>query len=162
MKNSSVVRNASAKVLWDGASLRLSDLKAGVTGGALSGELVAELSTRTPKSTFTGKFEIPYRAGLAALEGAATAGGNVTSFFENFHSAGSVHARGIVLAPGLEYRSVAGDYDVAGNAWKFSNLEAVQGPETLTGTAGTNSEGKLVLNLSAGERKVTDTVALFR
>ena len=139
----------------------LAGFVAGVAGGVLAGEMVLDLSTRLPKSLFTGKFDGPFRTGTVNLEGTATAGGNVTSFLSNLLSSGTLRARGISLGPELEFRSAIGDYEVNAGSWKFSNLEVMQAAETLRGGAATQSDGRLALDLTGGERKVRDAVVLF-
>jgi hypothetical protein len=140
-----------ARLIWDGTAVTASALRGEIESGRFAGELEVDLAGRTPRLHFEGKLEdLPYRGGFLTLEGSADAGA------ETFRAGGTLRGRSIVFSPDAEFRAVAGEFETQGLGpqakWKLSNLEITQGTEVLNGSASTQSDGKLVLELAGKGR----------
>jgi AsmA-like protein len=153
------VRVDTARLLWDAAQVRLVGLGAHIDQAILAGDLAIDLSGRAPHYRFEGKLgEVTYKEGKLDFEGTLDADGAGTEILASAHAEGRVHGRGISFSPDAEFRTAAACFDVSeqtsGERWKLSSVEVTQGADTYTGTGGTQSDGRLVLDLLSRGRQV--------
>lgn len=152
-------RDLKARLVWDGASVRLADLSGQLEAAHVSGNLEIDLAGPEPKYRFDGQLAgIPYRGGRLDLAGVFDAEGPAARWWETARAFGSVHGRSIEFAPEAEFREVTACFQAqafpAGLRWQFFDIEAEQGGVTLTGSGTTQPDGRLLLELTQGERQV--------
>ena len=141
---------AGARLLWDGAEVRLARLNGNVEQMAVNGELEVDLAERAPHYRFDGKVDgIPYKGGAIDFEGSLDASGAGVELLTGARAEAHFKGRSIAFAPDAEFRTAAGCIELlAGPRWKISDLEVTQGVETLTGSGATQADGRLVLELT--------------
>ena len=149
----------TARVTWDGASVKVSGLQGKIGDAALAGDLRLDLSGRAPTYRFEGKLaDFPYKGGKLDFSGKVTAEGSGPALLASLKAEGTLRGRSIVFSPDAEFRRVAGRFAVsmtaAGPKWKLSALELTQGSDSYSGEGATQADGKLVLDLSSGGRQV--------
>jgi hypothetical protein len=154
-----------ARVLWDGAFLRLVRLNATIDPATFTGELALDLSTRAPHFRFDGKLEdVAYKGGRVDFEGSLDADGTGVDLLNSARAEGCLHARSIAFAPDAEFRAAKGCFEMsvtpAGLRWKFPGIEVLQGSDAFYGTGTTQADGRLVLELTNRIRQVRYTSAI--
>jgi len=152
----------SARLLWDGATVRLARLAGSVDQAQVSGELDADLSGRAPQYRFDGQLQnVTYKGGTLDFDGSLNAAGAGAELLASVHADGAFRGRSISFAPDAEFRTVAGCFNLLpGPRLKFSCLDVTQGAETFTGTGATLPDGRLVLDLISRGRQFRYTSAL--
>jgi hypothetical protein len=136
-----------ARVLWDGAVVRLLHAKAHLDQASLNADIALDLSGRSPLYRADGKLtDFAYDGGKLDFEGSLE--GDV---FGSARAEGSVRGRSIAFAPDADFRNVAGCFEMinaaAGPRWKLTELEVLEGAETYYGTGATQPDGRLALDL---------------
>ena len=151
------IRNA--RLLCDGAQARLARLAGQIGGARLNGEVTIDLSGRAPRYRFAGKLEgLAYKGGEMDLEGSLEAGGAGADLLRSAQGEGHFKATSIAFSPGTEFRKVSGCLQLLGGLrWKISDLEVVQGSETLSGSGAAQPDGSVVLELSDRGRQIRYT-----
>jgi len=149
----------TARLAWEGASVKVSGLQGKLGDAALAGDLRLDLSGRAPTYRFDGKVaDFPYKGGKLDFSGKVTAEGSGPALLASVKAEGTLRGRSIVFSPDAEFRRVAGRFEVnmtvAGPKWKLSGLELTQGSDSYSGQGATQADGKLVLDLSSGGRLV--------
>jgi hypothetical protein len=147
----------SARVMWDGASLRLSAidghmLDSNGEGAALKGELNVDLSEGAPQYRLTGKVGgVPYSGGRLDFEGRIEAAGDGPPLFDSLRATGALNGRSIAFSPDADFRNVSGHFQASlqGTSlrWKFTDLEVTQGSDIYLGEGAARADGKIVLDL---------------
>jgi hypothetical protein len=152
----------SARLLWDGATVRLARLSGHLDDADLDGELDVDLSGRAPHYRFEGKLQnVPYKGGKLDFDGALEADGADAELLATARGEGQLRGRSIAFTPDAEFRTVAGCFDLlAGVRWKISCLEVTEGAETFTGAGATQADGRLVLDLTNRGRQIRYTGTL--
>jgi AsmA protein len=154
-----------ARVLWDGAFLRLVRVDATVDPAVFNGELALDLSGRAPHFRFEGKLrDVAYKGGSVDFEGSLDADGAGVELLNSARAEGCLHARSIAFAPDAEFRAAKGCFEMsttpAGLRWKFPGIEVLQGSDAFYGTGTTQPDGRLVLDLTNRGRQVRYTSAI--
>jgi acetolactate synthase regulatory subunit len=149
----------TARLLWDGAEVRLAGMSAHIEQAALAGDLTIDLSGRAPHYRFEGKLgEVAYKEGTLDFEGSLDADGAGADILASARAEGRVHGRAIAFSPDAEFRTAAACFEVSeqtgGERWKLSSVEVTQGADTYTGSGATLSDGRLVLDLLSRGRQV--------
>jgi len=157
----------SARLLWDGSLLRLANLNARIVQAnaepaSVSGELSLNLAGYAPHYRFEGKLrDIAYKGGALDFDGSADAEGAGLQLLLGAHGEGSFRGRSIAFAPDAEFHTVSGCFDLLpGARWKISCLDIVQGGETYAGAGATQTDGRLVLDLTSRGRQIRYTGTL--
>jgi hypothetical protein len=150
----------SARLTWGGATVKLSAIQGKVADAAFNGELRVDLAGRTPVYHFEGNLDdLPYKSGKVDLSGKISAEGNGPALWASIKADGSLRARSIVFSPDAEFRRATGRFQMnmtaAGPRWKLSGLKLIQGNDNYSGEGATQADGRLVLDLSSGNRQVT-------
>ena len=144
-----------ARLLWDGALVRLVGMDGHIDQAPLSGDLDIDLAGATPHFRFAGKLqEVAYKGGRLDFEGRVEADGADAQLLSTTHAEGRLHGRFIAFAADADFRSVAGCFEMQGSRWKLSELEVVQNGETYTGSGVMQPEGRLMLDLVSRGRQV--------
>jgi hypothetical protein len=150
----------SARLLWDGASVTLSAIHGKVADAALAGELRVDLAGRAPAYHFEGDLaDLPYKGGKMDFKGKISAEGNGPAVWASIKADGTLSGRSIAFSPDAEFRRATGRFQMnmtaTGPRWKLSGLKINQGSDNYSGEGATQADGRLVLDLSSGNRQVT-------
>ena len=150
----------TARLAWDGASVTLSAIHGKVADAALAGELRIELAGRAPVYRFEGDLDdLPYKGGKVDFKGKVSAEGNGPALWASIKADGTLQGRSIAFSPDAEFRRASGRFQLnmtaTGPRWKLSGLKLTQGSDNYSGEGATQADGRLVLDLSSGNRQVT-------
>jgi hypothetical protein len=150
----------SARLAWDGASVKLSAIHGKVADAALDGDLHIELAGRAPVYRFEGDLDdLPYKSGKLDFKGKVSAEGNGPALWSSIKADGTLQGRSIAFSPDAEFRRASGHFQMnmtaRGPRWKLSGLKLTQGSDNYSGEGATQADGRLVLDLSSGNRQVT-------
>jgi hypothetical protein len=150
----------TARLAWDGASVKLSAIEGKMADAALNGELRIDLAGRAPVYRFEGNLnDLPYKGGQLDLSGKISAEGNGPALWASIEADGTLRGRSIVFSPEAEFRRATGRFQMnmtaTGPRWKLSGLKLTQGSDSLSGEGATQADGRMVLDLSNGGRQVT-------
>lgn len=150
----------TARLAWDGAAVKLSGIEGKVADAALNGELHVDLAGRAPVYRFEGNLnDLPYKGGQLDLSGKISAEGNGLALWASIKADGTLRGRSIVFSPEAEFRRATGRFQMnmtaTGPRWKLSGLKLTQGSDSLSGQGATQADGRIVLDLSSGNRQVT-------
>jgi hypothetical protein len=147
----------SARVVWDGASVRLSAidghmLDSNAEGATLKGELNVDLSEGAPQYRLTGKVGgVPYNGGRLDFEGRIEAAGDGPPLLASLRATGTLNGRSIAFSPDADFRNVSGHFQASlqgtSPRWKFTDLEVTQGSDVYLGEGAAQADGKIVLDL---------------
>lgn len=156
----------TARAVWDGSSVKITELKGRVDDAPVRGLITVDLTGRTPTYHMEGQIEgIPCREGEVAMEGAVDASGTGVKLLSSLRAQGTLEGRSIDFSPEAEFRSVSGKFEAHGTAgplrWKFTGLEATLAGDTYTGTGASQSDGRIVLDLTSRGRQVRYTGSLL-
>ncbi len=130
------------------------------------GELSVNLAKAEPSYDWNGTVEnFDYRNGQLDIDGELQTRGIGPALLLNLRSKGTFDGRGIMLAPDSEVREVSGSYRLAGPSGVprllLSNVQVLQGAETLVGQGASQPDGHIVLDLASGRRQVRLTGMLL-
>lgn len=151
-----------AHILWDGAQMRIAGLQLSAGEAEARGNLSVNLEGRVPQYRFSGTIRnVAYKGGALDFDGNLATEGVGADLISGARGDGSLRGRSIDFSPEAEFRTVAGCFELLpGPRWKISCLEVTQGAETYTGTGATQSDGRLVLDLSGRGKQVRYTAAV--
>jgi len=156
----------TAHATWRGPSINVSNLNWHLDSMHASGKLSVNLSKAEPLYELTGTVEnFDYRNGQLDLDGELITSGIGPALLLNLRSKGTFDGRGIMLAPDAEVREVSGTYRV-GTSYGvprllLSNVQVLQGAETLVGQGASQPDGHIVLELASGRKQVRLTGMLL-
>ena len=148
----------TARVSWNGDTVRVSAIQGRVADAALTGDLHVDLSGRTPAYRFDGKLEdVAYKGGKVDFTGKVTAAGTGATLLASVRAEGTLRGRAVAFSPDAEFRRASGRFAVnmtpSGPKWRLSSLELTQGSDSYSGDGATQADGKLVLDLLSGGRQ---------
>jgi AsmA-like protein len=156
----------TAHATWRGPSINVSNLNWHLDNMHATGKLSVNLSRAEPSYELTGTVEnFDYRNGQLDLDGELMTSGIGPALLLNLRSKGTFDGRGIMLAPDAEVREVSGSYSVGLSygvpRLLLSNVQVLQGAETLVGQGASQPDGHLVLELVSGRKQVRLTGMLL-
>jgi hypothetical protein len=156
----------TAHAIWRGPSITVSSLNWHLDNMHASGKLSVNLSKAEPSYELTGTVEnFDYRNGQLDLDGELITSGIGPALLLNLRSKGTFDGRGIMLAPDAEVREVSGSYRVGASygvpRLLLSNVQVLQGAETLVGQGASQPDGHIVLELASGRKQVRLTGMLL-
>ncbi len=163
-------RALKTRLLWDGTQVRLANLGGLLDPAAFSGDLRVDLGGAAPRYHFDGELTgVPYSGGHVDLMGTLDAEGPAAQWIESARAAGSLRGRTVAFAPEADFRNVGACFQIqaagGGPRWRFYDVEATQAGaptgERLVGTGVSQADGRVLLELSQGERQVRYTGSLF-
>jgi hypothetical protein len=151
-----VTLTGTARLTWDGAAVKLTAINGKIGDAQVAGELRVDLSASVPQYRFEGRVEdLAYKGGKLDFDGRVEAAGSGLALLASVTAEGALRGRSIALSADSEYRRVSGRFAMsmtpAGPQWKLSDLELLQGTDTLSGEAVSQADGKLVLKLNRGQ-----------
>lgn len=145
-----------ARVLWDGAQMRVTGIDFAIADAEATGNASIDAAGGAPQYRFSGKIRnVAYKGGTLDFDGNLNAEGAGADLIASARGDGSLRGRAVAFAPDAEFRTIAGCFELLpGLRWKISCLEVTQGGETYTGSGATQSDGRLVLDLSSRGKPV--------
>ncbi len=145
-----------ARLLWDGAQVRLSAIDLEIEDAHATGAATIDLAGRAPHYRFDGRIEgVAYKGGQLDFDGSLESDGAGADLIANAHAEGSLRGRSVAFAPDADFRTVAACFDLLpGVRWKISCLEAREGSDVFTGSGATQPDGRLVLDLTGRGKQV--------
>ena len=152
---------SKARLLEDGATVRMTAIDAKSGDAVASGDITADLNGPLPRYTVEGTVEdLPYKGGALSVEGSAETIGAGDDVVANAHGSGTFSATDVTLPPEGEFRSISGAFEfTAGRKLKLTGVQATQPTETYTGAGATQPDGRTVLELTGAKRSVKVALA---
>lgn len=166
MDGDSALGDINAHGVWRGATISLPAIEWHSEDMHASGKLTVNLTKAEPSYDLSGMIEnFDYRNGQLDIDGELQTSGTGAALFTNLRSKGTFDGRGIMLAPETEVREVSGSYRV-GPYYReprllLSDVQVVQGAETLLGQGASEPDGHIVLELASGRKQVRLTGMLL-
>jgi AsmA family len=162
LNGDSAVGEFRAHLLWDGATILLSNVDCRLDSMRATGKMSVNLSRTVPAYHLTGAVEnLDYRNGQLDIEGELETSGTARDLLLNLRSKGTFEGRGIELAPDTQVREITGSYDVAAAKLSLSNVLLSQGLDTFSGQGASLPDGHIVLELTSGRKQVRLSGMLF-
>jgi len=153
------VKKVRARLLWDGYLVRLADVQSTLGGGKFAGDIAIDLSQREPRYRIPGSLTgMPWKTGKMDVEGEAVTHGFGANLLGNLHASGSFRGRTVELSGPETWDTANGCFEWAwspnNSRLKLSQLVLTAGSEIWLGSAETQGDGQLLLNVSNGERRM--------
>lgn len=155
-----------ANLAWDGAKIAMSGVQWRQGEMIASGDVAVDVSDSAPSYQLSGTIaNLDYKSGLLDVDGELETSGTGPSLLLNARSNGTFEGRDILLAQDTLVRQITGSYRIATATGiprlLLSDLQVTQGLDTLVGQGASQSDGRLVLELSSGRRQVRLTGMLL-
>jgi hypothetical protein len=156
----------TAHAVWRGPSITVSNMQWHLDSMHASGKMSVNLAKAEPSYDLNGTVEnFDYRNGQMDIDGELETSGIGAALLLNLRSKGTFDGRGIMLAPDTEVREMSGSYRLGGSSGVprllLSNVQVLQGAETLVGQGASQPDGHIVLELASGRKQVRLTGMLL-
>jgi hypothetical protein len=156
----------TAHATWRGASITVSNIEWHLDDMHAAGRMSVNLARAEPSYELNGAIEnFDYRNGQLDIAGELETRGIGPDLLLNLRSKGTFEGRGIMLAPDADVREVSGAYRVEASygvpRLLLSNVQVLQGAETLVGQGASQPDGHIVLELASGRKQVRLTGMLL-
>jgi hypothetical protein len=153
------INGMRAHLLWDVTKAELDDIHARLDGGRVTGKLSVNLRGSRPSYRLEAVGRgIEWKSGQVDADAVLESAGTGAELLGNLHSSGTFVAQGLEMDALPDLETVSGAYDLA---WaqpapqlRFSDLEVISGEETYIGKGGTQPDGRLLIQLASGDKKV--------
>lgn len=161
------LENVRGRLVWQGARVRFERAAARVGDGALTGVLTVNLRGSRPAYLLAGRVKrFGYGSGTVDAEGVLQSRGMGSDLLANLRSTGTFSGHGLALGSTHPLKTVAGAYSLAWAhpepRFRFWDLHLSTGNETYTGAGATQDDGRLMIQLSSGDREMRMTGTLAR
>jgi len=148
-----------AHLLWDAAKAALDNIHAQLDGGSVTGTLAVRLRSGGPAYRLQAQLKgMAWKSGEVDADIVAESSGTGLQLLSNLHSSGSFSCRGLEMDGLTDAADASGDFDLvwrqAGPVWHFPELELVSGDDTYTGQGATGADGRLLIQLSSGDKEM--------
>ena len=148
-------KSARAKVQWNGTSVKLTNIDGSIDEAAVAGEASIDLTGGVPLYEVAGTLgHLEYRGGQLDLKGKIVSQGAGEQVLANAKADGTFDATGIRFSADslIDHATGAFELMLAGGLpkTKLTNVEVSQGQETYQGQGGTQTDGRLVVDLTSG------------
>ncbi len=166
MNGDSSLGALTAHATWRGPSITVSNIAWHLDNMHAAGKMSVNLAHAEPSYELNGAVEnFDYRNGQLDISGELLTRGIGPDLLLNLRSKGTFEGRGIMLAPDAEVREVSGSYRLGGASGVgrllLSNVQVLQGGETLIGQGASQPDGHIVLELASGRKQVRLTGMLL-
>jgi AsmA protein len=156
----------SARAVWRGPSIAVSNIAWRLEAMHATGKMTVNLAKAEPSYDLNATVEnFDYRNGQLDIDGELETRGIGAALLGNLRSKGTFEGRGIMLAPDAEVREVSGSYRLGGSQGVprllLSNVQVLQGADTLVGQGASQPDGHIVLELASGRKQVKLTGMLL-
>src|SRR5258708_7212533 len=138
-----------ARLSWNGSLVRFSNVELAHQDMEAAGKLQLDLTGPAPAWRMSGHFaDVDYRGGKLDFDGDLETAGLGLDLLLNAHGEGTFSARAVQFGPDADLREIAGSYRLKSGLGaprlQLWNLQQLQGPDTLTGQASSQSDRPLV------------------
>ena len=156
----------TAHGVWRGPSITVANVEWHLDNMHAAGKMSVNLARAEPSYALTGTVEnFDYRNGQLDIDGELETRGMGPALLLNLRSKGTFEGRGIMLAPDADVREVSGSYRVSAlygvPQLLLSNVQVLQGADTLVGQGASQPDGHIVLELASGRKQVRLTGMLL-
>jgi len=153
------VDHLQTHLLWDAAKAEFADIGAGVDGGRVTGVLSVNLRGGRPVYRLEAQAEgFKWKSGKVDAEAVLESSGTGEDLLARLHSSGTFAAHGVEMEALPDLESVSGAYDLIWSRTapilRFTDLELVSGDDTYTGQGSTQTDGRLLFQLTSGEKEM--------
>lgn len=143
-------RDLKARVVWDGTSVKFSNIGAQLDPGTIAATMDVDLTTPIAKYHLDGTISgVAYHGGTLDMEGTVDAEGTGAPLLQSAKAEGTVKGRNIAFAPDADYRTFSANFSMQPIGtmprWKLTNVDA----NGVLGTGATLEDGRLQLELGA-------------
>jgi hypothetical protein len=153
-----VLGSVTGRLRWNGTAVTLRDVAWALGDASGTAEMTISLSGVEPDYHLAGSLEdIPWRDGGLDVEGTLETRGAGADLLANARMEGTFDARGATVAPDVIFDEISGSYHYAGAAVPRLTLEKVQARQerdTLTGEGFSQTDGRIMLDLTSGRRQI--------
>jgi hypothetical protein len=163
--NGTALGPMASHFVWQGANLQLSPVQINLPEGLIRGRGSVNLASYTPRWRFDARVSgFPWRGGVLSADGAFETTGMGIDSLQNLHATGSFIGADLNLSADDEFNKISGEFDFSfTEGWpdlKVSKMQASDGLDAWNGTASSQSDGKLIIDLEhAGrQRRVVSTL----
>lgn len=152
-------RDVQAHLLWDGAKADFENLNARVDGGRITGRLAINVRGSRPAYRLQANVKgIDWKSGKVDTGTVLETSGTGLELLRRLHASGTFSAHGVEMEALPDLESVGGSYDLiwanASPVWRFTGLQLVSGDDTYTGQGATQSDGRLLIQLTSGSKQM--------
>jgi hypothetical protein len=151
----------AAHFLWQGTTLDVLSLNVKMPEGRLQTEGKISLNSSVPRFDFKGSVAaFPWCGGLVDAEGTFRTKGTGEDRLRNLQATGNFAGKGLALEGDESFDSVTGNFEFTyAEGWpnlRFPKVQASDGENDWIGEAASQSDGKLIFELTHGgkQRKV--------
>ncbi len=154
---------ASARVLWDGAVVRLVKVEAHAGDAIATGQITADIRSMPAAYHLAGTLkDLDYKGGKLDIEGSLDTSGLEASWGKNASGEGSFGGSLIAFNPESKFENISGCFQIApGAQLHLHSMFASQGFDSYIGQGATQPDGRLLLELTTGGRQVKVMGSLF-
>jgi hypothetical protein len=161
------LQNVRARLIWNGTTIVLDEIKGRMENGAITGRLTADLRGARPIYHLASQLRsVVWNGGTFDAETALDTSGTGTALAANLRSEGSFTGQAFEDEPLDQFESVSGCYEFA---WaksaprlRFTDLQMSTGGELYLGRGALQDDGRLLIQVSNGTRQLNVTGTLAR
>ena len=152
-------KSAQAKIQWNGTSVTLATITGTIEDATIAGEATIDLTGAAPTYAATGTLgDLEYRGGRLTLKGKLASQGAGDQVVANAKAEGTFEGTEIRFSPDNLLDHTTGTFELIFPGGvpktKLSNVEVSQGPDTYQGQGGTQSDGRVALDLTSGPKQL--------
>ncbi|MBV8866729.1 MAG: AsmA family protein [Acidobacteriaceae bacterium] len=145
--------------IWQGASLQLTELALNLMQGRIRAHGTVDLGSYVPRWQFSASAsDYPWSGGLLSAEGKFSSVGAGKDLLRNLIGEGSFAGQGLALSTDDNFENVSGLFRFSFNdGWpdlRLTNIQAAQNGDRWTGEGATQSDGKLLVDLTREGRQL--------
>lgn len=149
----------SSHFIWQGTNLRFPSVQLNLPEGLIRAHGNVSLTSYTPRYRFDAKVTgFPWAGGLLNAEGELETSGVNGDSLHNLHATGNFTANGLGLSADDEFERISGLFDFSdADDWpklRLSDLLATRDDGDWNGTAASESNGKLLIDLERNGRQL--------
>jgi hypothetical protein len=161
------VQKMSGRLIWNGASVVLAEVKGGLQNGTVGGRLTVDLRGNEPVYHLAGQLNaVEWNGGTFDADAALDTSGTGMALIRNLRSDGSFSGQSFEGAPLDQFDSVSGCYALQ---WarpvpllRFTDLRMSLGDELYLGRGAMQDDGRLLIQVSNGSRQLSMSGTLAR
>ena len=147
------------RLLWDGLKVELNGIQARMENGSVTGSLAVNLRGARPSYRLVSQLRaMDCKSGKVDTEAVLETAGTGAELMENLRAEGTFTGRGMELASLPPFKTVSGAYKFAagrrGPKLQLSDLQLATASEIFTGRGATQDDGRLVVQLTSGNREM--------
>jgi hypothetical protein len=163
------LHQVQARTIWNGTTLVLADISAGLNNGAVTGTLSVDLRAAEPVYHLASNLKgVEWNGGTFEAETSLDTSGTGAALLSNLRSEGSFTGQSFDEEPLDQFTSISGCYAFE---WakpvprlRFTELQMASDGELFLGRGAMQDDGRLLIQVSNGTRQlsVTGTLAQLR